>query len=413
MTATVEALLPGRSLATAEGSIGFCGTYLVTASWPAPRRIIFDPGHAGRRAALASRLAERGLGVADIDVVVLSHAHWDHAQNVDMFPRATVLAHASELEDSADGSDHPRDAVTPAWTSTILKEAATSATADGEVLAEGVTVVHLPGHTRGSIGLRVETASGVAVLSGDAVSRRDLAQEGRCANPVLEEDGRRSTLTALDLADEIWPGHDRPFAVVDGQVGAYLFPAVPLEIRNHAEGDRIIERCTASKRATSPQRKESEMNISTADLWDERGTELSSLALSFESFSAHTVFSGRVRTVRCHQDNVLMESVLAQPGDGGVLVVDGGGSIATSLLGDRIAEIAVKNGWAGIVINGAVRDRKALASLPLGLRALGSNPRKSGKTGTGDTDVEVEIGGAVIRPGVMLFADEDGIVVEK
>lgn len=155
------------------------------------------------------------------------------------------------------------------------------------------------------------------------------------------------------------------------------------------------------------------MSISTADLWDERGAELESIALSFESFCAHTAFSGRVSTVRCHQDNVVMESLLAQPGEGGVLVVDGGGSIATSLLGDRIAALAVQSGWAGIVINGAVRDRKALAALPLGVRALASNPRKSAKEGIGEADVDLEIGGATIRPGAMLFADEDGIVVER
>ncbi|AZL05346.1 MAG: ribonuclease E activity regulator RraA [Brevibacterium aurantiacum] len=155
------------------------------------------------------------------------------------------------------------------------------------------------------------------------------------------------------------------------------------------------------------------MTVSTADLWDERGPELESIALNFGDFGAKDSFSGPARTVRCYQDNALAKSTLSQPSDGAVLIIDGGGSIATALMGDMIAELAVSNGWAGVVINGAVRDRVALSSMGLGIKALASNPRKSAKTGEGELDVTLEIGGATIRPGAMVFADPDGVVVEK
>lgn len=155
------------------------------------------------------------------------------------------------------------------------------------------------------------------------------------------------------------------------------------------------------------------MTVSTADLWDERGPELNSIALNFDDFGGETSFSGPARTVRCFEDNTLAKSTLSQPGDGAILIIDGGGSIATALMGDMIAELAVSNGWAGVVINGAVRDRVALGSMSLGIKALASNPRKSSKTGEGELDIPVEIGAAAIRPGAMVFADADGVVVEK
>ena len=107
-----------------------------------------------------------------------------------------------------------------------------------------------------------------------------------------------------------------------------------------------------------------------------------------------------------------MKSTLNSPGNGAVLVVDGGGSLNTALMGDMIAEAAVVNGWAGVVINGPIRDRSAVAKLPLGVKALGSNPRKSAKDSVGEVDVPVEFGGVTFRPGAVLYADEDGILVE-
>jgi len=155
------------------------------------------------------------------------------------------------------------------------------------------------------------------------------------------------------------------------------------------------------------------MSIATADLYDERGDELDSLALPLLDLGGRAAFDGPIRTVRCHRDNALVKAALATPGGGAVLVIDGGGSLASALVGDVIAASAVENGWAGLIVHGAVRDRVALASLPLGIKALGSNPRTSAKTGVGDLDVPLTIDGVAFLPGRHVYADPDGILVER
>lgn len=155
------------------------------------------------------------------------------------------------------------------------------------------------------------------------------------------------------------------------------------------------------------------MTIATADLYDERGEQLDSCDLQLRQYGGRSAFSGEIVTVRCHQDNALLKSILSEPGQGRVLVVDGGGSLHTALMGDLIAGTAVANGWAGVVINGAVRDVAALRELELGVKALGSNPRKSGKHGIGERDVPVTFGGVVFHPGAELFSDDDGILVTR
>jgi len=151
--------------------------------------------------------------------------------------------------------------------------------------------------------------------------------------------------------------------------------------------------------------------IATADLVDTHGDALASCDLQLRQFGGRRAFTGIVRTVRCYEDNALVKRVLGEDGRGGVLVVDGGGSLHTALLGDVIAASAVAHHWAGVIIHGAVRDTAVLAGLDLGVNALGSNPRKSTKTGAGQVDVEVHFGGVDFRPGQRLWSDEDGVVV--
>jgi regulator of ribonuclease activity A len=152
------------------------------------------------------------------------------------------------------------------------------------------------------------------------------------------------------------------------------------------------------------------MIFTTADLIDAH-EELQSCDLQFRSFGKRQRFSGAISTVRCRHDNALVKKVLSQPGTGGVLVIDGDGSMHCALVGDVIAGMAAANGWAGIVVRGAIRDSAARATLDLGIKSLGTNPRKSAKAGEGEIDVPVEFGGAVFAPGDYLYADEDGIVV--
>ncbi|MGA6164519.1 ribonuclease E activity regulator RraA [Amycolatopsis magusensis] len=151
--------------------------------------------------------------------------------------------------------------------------------------------------------------------------------------------------------------------------------------------------------------------FTTADLVDEHGDRLLVCDTQFREFGGHRRFSGPVRTVRCHEDNGLVRELLRTPGEGAVLVVDGGGSLHSALTGDVIAASAVENGWAGLIINGAVRDSAVLAGLPLGIKALGTNPRKSAKNSAGEVDVPVSFGGITFRPGDSAYADEDGVAV--
>lgn len=149
----------------------------------------------------------------------------------------------------------------------------------------------------------------------------------------------------------------------------------------------------------------------TADLVDSIGADVRSCDVQFRQFGGHTQFAGQISTVRCFQDNALLKSVLSQPNEGGVLVVDGGGSLHTALVGDLIAELARSNGWAGLIVNGAVRDAAALRGLDIGIKALGTNPRKSTKTGDGERDIEITLGGVTFLPGEIAYSDDDGIVV--
>jgi regulator of ribonuclease activity A len=122
-------------------------------------------------------------------------------------------------------------------------------------------------------------------------------------------------------------------------------------------------------------------------------------------------FSGPVATVRCFEDNVLVKQRAAEPGEGRVLVVDGGGSFRCALVGDNVAGVAAQSGWAGLVLHACVRDVAALAQLPLGIKAIGTCPRPSRKTGEGEVDVPVRFGNAEFAPGAMLYADDDGVLV--
>lgn len=155
------------------------------------------------------------------------------------------------------------------------------------------------------------------------------------------------------------------------------------------------------------------MTLLTADLYDEYEDALQSVPLQFQTLGGRPRFNGPIRTVTCFEDNALIKSILAGPGEGAVLVVDGAGSLNSALMGDMIAESAVVNGWAGVVINGAIRDRVALSGLDLGVKALGSNPRKSSKTGRGEVDAVVSFAGVTFTPGRTVYCDEDGILVER
>ncbi len=149
----------------------------------------------------------------------------------------------------------------------------------------------------------------------------------------------------------------------------------------------------------------------TADLVDEIGPDVRSCDLQLGQYGGRPIFAGPISTVRCFQDNALLKSVLSEPGNGRVLVIDGEASLHTALVGDLIAELGRSNGWAGLIVNGAVRDASTLRTLDIGIKALGTNPRKSTKTSAGQRDVAVTFGGVTFLPDDIAYSDDDGIVV--
>jgi regulator of ribonuclease activity A len=155
------------------------------------------------------------------------------------------------------------------------------------------------------------------------------------------------------------------------------------------------------------------MPIATTDLCDAHGESVRVVAPLFRDFGKVRHFAGTIATLKVFEDNVLVRAALEQPGEGRVLVVDGGGSLRCALMGDIIARLAVDSGWAAVVINGCVRDAEAIGELALGVRALGTHPRKSGKKGWGERDVPLSFGGVTFRPGEWLCADADGLVVAE
>jgi regulator of ribonuclease activity A len=148
----------------------------------------------------------------------------------------------------------------------------------------------------------------------------------------------------------------------------------------------------------------------TADLLDEH-PDAAVCEVAFRQFGGVAEFDGRIATVRCFEDNVLVRRRASEPGDGRVLVVDGGGSLRVALVGDNIARLALENGWAGLVIHGCVRDAAGLRGLAIGIKALGTQPRPSGKAGAGENDVPLSFGGVIFHPGARLASDDDGVIV--
>ena len=152
--------------------------------------------------------------------------------------------------------------------------------------------------------------------------------------------------------------------------------------------------------------------ISTPDLAD-AAPEVKALALQFVNFGQIRQFGGPAVTIKCHEDNSLVKQCVGEPGAGRVIVVDGGGSRRRALLGDMLAEKAAANGWAGLVINGVVRDVDEIGRTHLGVQALGACPIKTEKLGVGQRDITIQIGGVEIAPGDYVYADNNGVIVSK
>lgn len=153
------------------------------------------------------------------------------------------------------------------------------------------------------------------------------------------------------------------------------------------------------------------MAHSLPDICDDYPEDISVLEPLFTNYGKQERFSGEIVTIKCFEDNSLVRDLVRMEGNGKVIVVDGGGSLRSALLGDLLAAKAVENGWSGLVINGCVRDVEILETMDLGIRALNCHPLKTEKRGEGQLNVRVSFAGVRFQPGSFLYADANGIVL--
>lgn len=155
------------------------------------------------------------------------------------------------------------------------------------------------------------------------------------------------------------------------------------------------------------------MSIKTADLYDKYENELQVAEPIFRHFGGKSAFAGQIATLKVHEDNKLVRSELEKNGTGKVLVIDGGGSLRTALVGGNIGKLAAENHWEGLIVYGCIRDSLEIAEAPIGVLALATNPVKPKKNGFGEIGIPLRFAGVVFRPGEYVYADEDGVVISK
>ena len=224
-TPRIDVLLEGFGINTDTGLAALCAVILIEGADAQGRltRILVDPAHVGRRTFLWDSFASRGLAPGDIDMVVLTHAHWDHVQNIDVFAHAPLYMHPEERRYCA--APHPNDWATPAWTGAILERMDIHEIADGDELIPGVGIVDLSGHTAGSMGITVQNEQGLSLITGDALHYASVALSRR--NPLIFWDAAQAAASidrAVAMADVIYPGHDQAFRLTADREIEYLRP---------------------------------------------------------------------------------------------------------------------------------------------------------------------------------------------
>ena len=221
----LEIIMGGYSINTDQTRLGLCAVTLIHGE----ELSIVDVAHFGRRNMLVDQLEANGISTNDIGRVILTHAHWDHSQNTDLFPNAEIVIHADELEYSR--NPRPGDLATARYfANTLLDQNVRTVSGETE-LEPGVRLIETPGHTRGHVSVVVDTAGGTVCVGGDAMS--DAGAIGRGTPAIVfwsEADARASIQKIVAAADTIYPGHDRPFRVeADGGI-TYLGDSPTLEV---------------------------------------------------------------------------------------------------------------------------------------------------------------------------------------
>jgi len=209
----IQTILQGFSIITTQGGLGYCSVTLLRGE----KITLVDVGHVGRRQLLIERVRAAGLEPEQIERIILTHAHWDHALNVDCFPNAEIVIHTNELDYVQ--NPNPLDWATPIWTQDVLRRSRIVPVRDGDEVERGVRIMATPGHSPGSQTVLVEAADGIIGLCGDALpNRAAVAWMGPRLVFWDAEEARASAQRIVDTCTTLYPGHDRPFRIQHGNL---------------------------------------------------------------------------------------------------------------------------------------------------------------------------------------------------
>jgi glyoxylase-like metal-dependent hydrolase (beta-lactamase superfamily II) len=214
-TPKLDTLLQGYRIGTDQGDIAFCGINMIEGldENGTLKRILVDTGHAGRRPVLEAELAKRGLTAADIDIVVCTHSHWDHVENLNIFDQAQIVMHRNERR-YLDRGPHKNDYACPDWIVPLFEsyQSRIREVEEGVQIIPGVEILDAPGHSAGTIAVKTDTVDGIAVITGDSIQNATVAVERRNALVFWNDAMATRTIDKLvSIADVIYPGHDQAF----------------------------------------------------------------------------------------------------------------------------------------------------------------------------------------------------------
>ncbi len=244
----LDILIQGSTLRTNFGSLGLCTIALVRGE----KNVLLDTGHYGNRRIVLDNLKKQGLGIEDVDLIVLSHLHWDHALNIDLFPRSTFILHSKELEYAHNVKT--TDWATPSFIASLLDKMKVRTVSNDTKIMEGVELIETPGHTAGHLSMRVKTPTGIAVVAQDALPNARSFHRGLPDLVFWDEDAARASVIKIKSlkVDIIYPGHDRSFRVVDGRVEYVSHSSIKVLVRRETEENLAIT--LATEEAEKPER---------------------------------------------------------------------------------------------------------------------------------------------------------------
>ena len=229
--ANVEVLTYGFSFGSDQGAFGLATNALLTVG---NQTIVVDTGPSSRRSWLYDALQSKNLAPEDIDVVILTHMHWDHCQNTDMFRNARILVHPAELDYAR--NPNRSDFNVAQYMADIVDKMKVELVSEGDRVVEGISIVETPGHTIGHISVAVSAGGENVLIAGDALPDSGAVARGLPTNVFYDvEDARTSVEKMVTSAQIFYPGHDRPFRL-DGDQISYLEGPFNIEVTNSTEG---------------------------------------------------------------------------------------------------------------------------------------------------------------------------------